>query len=139
MLIGYICICLFFVLFCDSFKIGRLTWINVETIYVKPANLDLLIHAVGIYHKSGSGNKFLCPWLTKGNLIIHGHALNDWSSHCNLSILSLYSYVVSSMYQCMLQYPKKVLNIIIVNILKYHYQYGLSNNTGLVLVFYQNT
>ena len=41
--------------------------------------------------------------------------------------------------QCMLQYPKKVLNIIIVNILKYHYQYGLSNNTGPVSVFYQNT
>ena len=38
--------------------------------------------------------------------------------------------------QCMLHYPKKVLNISIVNILKYHYQYGSSNNIGPVSVFY---
>ena len=47
--------------------------------------------------------------------------------------------VSGSMYQCILQYPNKVLNTSIVNTLKYHYQYGLSNNTGPVSVFYQNT
>ena len=40
--------------------------------------------------------------------------------------------------QCMLQYPNKALNTSIVNILKHHYQYGLSNNTGPVSVLFIN-
>ena len=48
------------------------------------------------------------------------------------------NYIICSP-QCMLQYPNKILNTSIENILKYHYQYGFSNNTGPVSVFYRNT
>ena len=41
--------------------------------------------------------------------------------------------------QCMLQCPNKILNTSIENILKYHYQYGFSKNTGPVSVFDRNT
>ena len=56
--------------------------------------------------------------------------------------LDLLYFVVSVLHtkmQCMLQYPNKILNTSIENILKYHYQYGFSNNTGPVSVFYRNT
>ena len=42
-------------------------------------------------------------------------------------------------YQSILEYPNKILNTSIGNILKYHYQYGYSNNTGLVSVFFKDT
>ena len=41
--------------------------------------------------------------------------------------------------QSMLQYPNRILNTSIGKILKYHYQYGFSNNTGPVSVFYKDT
>jgi hypothetical protein len=41
--------------------------------------------------------------------------------------------------QGMLEYPNKILNTSIGNILKYHYQYGFSNNTGPVSVFCKDT
>ena len=40
--------------------------------------------------------------------------------------------------QCILQYPNKILNTSIGNILKYHYQYGFSKNTGPVSVFFKD-
>ena len=53
--------------------------------------------------------------------------------------LLIYILYESTLHQYMLQYPNKALNTSIVNILKYHYQYDLSNNTGPVSVFYRNT
>jgi hypothetical protein len=46
---------------------------------------------------------------------------------------------ISTMVQGMLEYPNKILNTSIGNILKYHYQYDFSNNTGSVSVFYKDT
>ena len=62
------------------------------------------------------------------------HQFSLLSKFVNIKLLNQYRTV-----QCMLQYPNKVLNTSIVNILKYHYQYDSSNDTGPVSVFYKNT
>ena len=49
-----------------------------------------------------------------------------------LKFLELNSNYCAPVKQCMLQYPNKVLNTSIVNILKYHYQYGLYTVCGFL-------
>ena len=63
---------------------------------------------------------------------------DDTPIQLSVRTTAFYNYLATSS-QCMLQYPNKVLNTSIVNILKYYYQYSLSNNTGPVSVFYRNT